>query len=178
MMGRRGRGIVALAALAVMAPALLVAMAPAHAQKSSARIDGVYDFSTTPHTGSLALKGIKGGVLFDLSTVSPKGTTCAASGKALGGTVLTFRDATTLAGDGEVAGFRMKIERDQITISGLLGRVSDAPFCGLGAMLTGVYKRRGPLDAKTTASLVALEKGPDKASAPPSAPGRTGPRPK
>ena len=172
MIGRLGRETVALAAIS------LVATAPADAQKFSARINGIYDFSTAPHTGSLSVKAIKGGVLFDLSTVSPKGTTCAASGKALGGTVLTFRDATTRDGDGEVAGFRLKIERDQITISGLLGRVSEAPFCGLGALLTGVYKRRGPLDAKTAASLVALERVTDKPSAPAAAPGRIGPKPK
>ena len=127
----------------------------AFAQKASVRPDGLYDFKAAPHTGVLAVKSTKGGLLLVVSTVSPKGATCAATGKAVGGTVLTFRE-------GE-AGFRLRIERDQITISGLLGRVSETAFCGLGALLTGVYQRTGPLDATTAAELVQLEKPPAQA---------------
>jgi hypothetical protein len=120
------------------------------AQKAPNRIDGVYDFKTAPHTGRLAIRSIKGGVVFEVTTVSPKGATCDARGRAVGGTVLTFRE--------DDAGFRLKIDRDAITISGLLGRVADQTFCGLGAMLTGVYKRTGPLDTKTAASLSGIDK--------------------
>ena len=122
---------------------------PAAAQKAPSRIDGLYDFQAKPHTGTLAVKSIKGGVIFDVMTASPKGATCEASGKAIGGSVLTFRE--------DEAGFRLTIQRDQITISGLLGRVSETRFCGLNALLTGVYKRRGPLDAEAAAILAAIE---------------------
>ena len=133
------------------------------AQKPPAKTDGVYDFKSAPHTGTLAVKTARGGLLFDVSTVSPKGATCTARGKALGGTALTFKD-------GE-AGFRLKLDHDrtQITLSGLIGRVSETPFCGLGAMLTGVYKRSGALDAKTAAELVLLDKPAGSLAATPAA---------
>ena len=63
------------------------------------------------------------------------------------------------------AGFRLRLDRDrdQIVISGLMARVSETSFCGLGGMLTGVYKQRGPLDGATSAALTALEKAAAKA---------------
>lgn len=133
------------------------------AQKAPGRADGLYDFKTAPHTGQLAVKTIKGGLVFDLTTVSPKGATCAASGRAIGGSHLTFRVSET--GADKEAGFRLRIDRDrqQIIVSGLMARVSETPFCGLGAMLTGVYKRRGPLDPATAATLTALERAAAKA---------------
>ena len=133
-------------------PSILLIMSPIPglAQKAPARLDGVYAFQSKPHTGSLAVKSTRGGVLFDLSTTSPKGATCSASGKAVGGDVMTFRQ--------DDAGFRLTVSRDQITISGLLGRVSETPFCGLNGLLTGVYKRRGSLDTETMAALSAIEK--------------------
>ena len=135
---------------------------PAAAQKVPSRVDGLYDFQAKPHTGTLAVKSVKGGVIFDVTTVSPKGATCAASGKAIGGSVLTFRD--------EDAGFRLTIKQDQITISGLLARVSETSFCGLNALLTGVYKRRGPLDKEAAAILAAIEKPPAAVPASPAGP--------
>ena len=127
----------------------IVATGPSQAQKFVERIDGVYMFAAAPHTGTLAVKDIKSGLLFEVTTVSPKGATCEARGQSAGGKVSTFR-----AGE---AGFRLTVGRGQITISGLLGRVSEQPFCGLGAMLTGVYNRSGPLDAKTAAALKDLK---------------------
>ncbi len=155
----------------VLAGAIAVAAshAPAAAQKALSRIDGLYDFQSKPHTGTLAVRSIKGGVIFDVTTVSPKGATCAASGTAIGGSVLTFRQ--------EEAGFRLTIQRDQITISGLLGRVSETPFCGLNALLTGVYKRRGPLDAEATAVLAAIDRPPKVVPPTPASPTPAPPAP-
>jgi hypothetical protein len=152
-------------AIAIGVGAMSASRASAAAQKTPARLDGLYDFQAKPHTGTLAVKSVKGGIVFDVTTVSPKGATCSASGKAIGGNVLTFRE--------EEAGFRLTILRDQITISGLLGRVSETPFCGLNALVTGVYKRRGALDAETAALLAAIEKPPPRpTAAPPSAKAR------
>jgi hypothetical protein len=156
---RLGRGF-----LAVTCVFAFFCVLPAAAQKAPARIDGLYEFQAKPHTGTLAVKSIKGGVIFDLTTVSPKGATCTASGKATGGSILTFREE---AGGEPDAGFRLTILRDQITISGLLGRVSETSFCGLNALLTGVYKRRGPLDAEAAAVLAAIETPPKSKPAPP-----------
>jgi hypothetical protein len=135
-----------------LAGVTICAAGPAIAQKAPVRPDGIYDFKAAPHSGTLAVKTTKGGLLFEVMTASPKGATCEARGKAIGGTVLTFKE--------EEAGFRLRIDGDraQITISGLLGRVSDAPFCGLGGLLTGVYKRSGPLDATRAAELSRLDK--------------------
>lgn len=144
-----GRLVTAIAAASIV---WLAGALPATAQKASLRIDGLYAFQVKAFTGTLAIKAIKGGAVFDLATVSPKGTTCSASGKALGGQVMTFRR-------GE-AGFRLTVLRDQITIGGLLGRVSETSFCGLNGLLTGPYKRRGPLDADAQAALAALERAP------------------
>jgi hypothetical protein len=135
---------------------------PVAAQKGPSRIDGLYDFRSKPHTGTLAVKSVKGGLVFNVTTASPKGATCEASGKAIGGSVLTFRD--------EDAGFRLTIQHDLITISGLLGRVSETSFCGLNALLTGVYKRRGPLDNKAAATLAAIETSPKSRPAFPAPP--------
>ena len=137
------------AALASALVAAAVFAAPASAQKFPSRVDGLYEFQAKPRTGTLSVKSVKGGLLFALTTVSPKGATCAASGMAIGGSVATFRE--------KEAGFRLTIQRDQITISGLLGRVSETPFCGLNGMLTGVYKRRGPLDAEAAAILASID---------------------
>lgn len=139
-----------------------VASGLAQGQKFAEPVDGIYDFTAAPHTGTLAIKSAKGGLLFEIMTASPKGTTCEARGKATGGRTLTFRE-----GD---AGFRLHVEGVDIRISGLIGQVSDTTFCGLGARLTGVYKKRsGRLDAKTAAALAQLEK-PSMAKAPTLAP--------
>lgn len=140
-------GIVGLVAVLAGAPL-------ATAQKAAPRVDGLYEFTAKGFTGTLAVRSVKGGLLFVVETVSPKGATCSASGRATGGSALTFRH--------DNAGFRLLLQRDQITISGLLGRVSDAAFCGLNGMLTGVYRNRGPLDAAAASSLSALDKAVPK----------------
>lgn len=150
---KRRLGISTLSAVAGVV-AILGGAPHAAAQKSSLRVDGLYGFSAKGFTGTLAIKAIKGGALFAVETVAPKGATCSASGRASGGSTLTYRH-----GDG---GFRLLLQPGQITISGLLGRVSDTPFCGLNGMLTGVYRARGPLDAAAESSLAALEKAAPK----------------
>ena len=145
----------ALALAAIAGPAT-----PAMAQRVATRPDGIYALRaprTGPaagHSGTLAVRRLKGGVAFDLSTVSSKGTTCAASGVALGGSVLSFRDGQN--------GFRLTIDArsapTRIVVGGLPGRVSETKFCGLGASLTGLYVRTGDLDPTTVATLATAAK--------------------
>ena len=140
----------------VAAGLMAILALPASAQRGTVRPDGVYDFRPLPaaararHNGTLAVRSVKGGIVFDLTTVSPKGTTCSASGLALGGSVLTFRDAED--------GFRLTVEAGRITVGGLIGQVSQAKFCGLGARLTGLYVRRSGLDKEAISRLAEVEK--------------------